>query len=342
MVSTNIRQFSQSALTSLESNLFVPPPAVFVRIREAANQSYLTAGRDSHSNGKLMTRPLDQQSASQWFSMCPGSGEFQGLYSIFSVNNNQWVVSGTVDIGSWNQSTKFPGPMLQDLQSPKPASYYFTLSPSADAKQFSILDYKQNMLNMMDAATFHPFDMIFKPKGQESANTQFLFEYEDMVFDHLEYKVDEAAFIGAAPEQLATQLAINDSEDPQTLSVTLEAEVIETSTFSLDVGLSGTISAEVSVGIPEIADAKVGVSVTASTNTTWGESQSKSRKISNTISVNVAPHHKDRGIMTCTRATVTVPFDAVYKGKFSGHRMSVPGVYTGVPAYDVVAHWVPV
>lgn len=306
-----------------------------MRIRNVASKTYLSAFRFPDGNGGIQAKSVSQPDDFQWFFITTGSGQFGGRYAIFSVMNDQDVFAKDVQI----LKADFEALNLRDVSDSKPEDSWFVFAPSSDATQFRIY-----YPTFQAAATVDPAVesiILLDRSGSITDSQWFVFEYEDMVFDHIEYHLDAGQLVGSAPTDLASQTAVNNLTTglAQSMSVTLSAEVSSETSYTLQVGASITASVEATGGVPEVASEKIGLSTTVQTNITWGQTTTTTRTASGTATINVLPGQSFKCTLSGKQGTLSVPFLAIYRTKTSGQTMSLPGVYNGVSVYDVEAVW---
>lgn len=139
---------------------------------------------------------------------------------------------------------------------------------------------------------------------------------------HYAFDLKSASLDPAEPEEGITQHTENDTDLPQTPSVTLSVSVTESDTYDNTIG--GKVGVEVSgeAGVPFVAKGKVSVSAEVSFDHSWGHTKSKTTSHSATVPVATPAHSSYWAKLIMSKVNLNCDFEVT--GIF---------VYTSGPKY---------
>jgi len=156
--------------------------------------------------------------------------------------------------------------------------------------------------------------------------------------NHLEYDVAGAQMLNSRTESLDTETVTNNSDVPQSSTISGSRTVTETSGWSDALGVSVSVSASFEGGVPLVADGTVTVSASASNTYTWNGSQSRSKTWNWSVPITAPPHTVTSAVASVMKSTISVPYTIIGTIVFtSGKEIPgrITGVYTGANSHNL-------
>jgi hypothetical protein len=168
--------------------------------------------------------------------------------------------------------------------------------------------------------------------------TQAIDPVADFEIATLDYDVNGAKVLQSGPAELYRQTVRNDSQYPQSSTITGSQSVSETSGWSDSLAVKVGVSTSFKTGIPFVAEGKVQVSVEVTNTYTWNGSKTSTKTWGFNTPVSVPAKTVIIGLVSATLSTIAVPY--TMKGSFilrSGVRIpgTIQGTYLGTNSHDL-------
>lgn len=160
------------------------------------------------------------------------------------------------------------------------------------------------------------------------------FEVKEIVYDREKARIENSHVKGVT-SQIVDNSTVSSEVSP---TVTLKGTISETREWSNTIGTELTFSESLSVGVPNVAEAEVEISVTGSASHTWNKSITEEKEWSCEVNVKVPPHARVRCSAVVTKSDITLPYYLVGMATFASGscvKAKIAGTYYGSDSYDL-------
>jgi hypothetical protein len=158
----------------------------------------------------------------------------------------------------------------------------------------------------------------------------------------IEYDLEAMSTLHFGPAELYRQVVTNNTDQPQTSSISGSESVTETSGWSDALGIKVGASTSFKTGIPFIAEGKVTLSTEVSNTFTWNGSTSRTKTWGFNTPVSVPAHKTIVCLVSVTLSTISVPYTLTGTGVLkSGAKLpiTVQGTYIGTNSHDLTVNF---
>ncbi|OJD40670.1 natterin-like protein [Diplodia corticola] len=309
--------------------LYIPPEGISFRLAGFASSCVLFSRH--HESPSFGHFPLGEIYADQWWQLVPGSGEHEGRYLIKSDRTKEVIWSrtnmkpyvGTIDVSGGSYSDNW---FVLEPGTGKLTNYFRLVCPYSNTVLFSRTHMSPEVGN-------------FHADGDKYDDQYFHFLFEDMDVESIHFDVDKGEIVNSVPLVIARQRLVNDTSVPQSLSSTFTKSEQRESSFEYTRGFAVTVGLEFSAGIPIVADGKISVSTTVSSEFKWGTTTTTTESFSDTFNVTAPANSSVIASATVHRYELSVPYTMTLKSRATEYEIKTEGVYHGVSFHDLVCHY---
>ncbi|TGO68313.1 hypothetical protein BELL_0835g00040 [Botrytis elliptica] len=242
-----------------------------------------------------------------------------GKYMIISANTGEAIVSS--DHGEWISQPRDSNLQIQIFR--------FDQGTDTRSRHFKIVCPNSNMRTVSNS------DLYNEPNNSSLKDEQYWqFITEEMEITAVNYILPAGNPFGRSPLVIDRQIATNNLSTTQTMSVTISGSTENQSSFDASAGFSTTVSTDFKCGVPGIAEGKVSVSATASTELKWGKVNKTTLQWSKSVPLEVPPGKTYRVIGSVDQTVMDIPFTATLTSKITGKTTTMTGVYKGVTNFN--------
>jgi len=317
---------TQSELSKMESARGIPPPEVRTRLLNMISRRALYSNNRDHNSFNHVDSATIYDD--QYWYIQPGKGKHQGLYLIVSAYTGRalWVNHREDGNAADGETGTYDPPGAYD-------DHYFDLAQTQGTgirnKQFR-LHTPAGHGNLYSRLHMSPELGCLSDKSQIYDDQWFTFEMEPLRFVRIEYDQEHPEIITTGLRHFPPQEATNHGDtEPTSQEMTISEETEQQSTFTAELGLSITASTEFSCGVPLLAEGKVSISATVSTNFAWGTTNITRQKWEAKVTLKCPPKSSLRCTATLQETRLRMPFVSYWKPEKGGKEIQLKGIYEG-------------
>ena len=305
----------------MSKTLYIPPKEISVRIVGLASLMSLL----SRTNQKpyFWHHPLGDIYDDQWWHIVAGTGDHEGQYMIQSAETNQVIYSKADDVGTMESNGDDEGVWFTfEPGTLKRANYFRLVCPATSTAMVSRTNSTPQIWNY--------------PSDSKAFDDQyFRFLFEDMAVKSVKFDIDAGVVRDSTPLVLARSQLPNDTSVDQKISASFKKAVENESSFEYALGFSVEVGTSFSCGVPMLAEGKLDVSLTTSSDFTWGKTTTETSEYSATFEVVAPPHSTVEATATLMRSEINVPFTMTLASSSTGYEVKTEGLFRGVTFYDL-------
>ncbi|KAI3316824.1 hypothetical protein HD806DRAFT_551312 [Xylariaceae sp. AK1471] len=298
----------------------IPPKEISFRLKNKSTNKVLFSRKKSPSFGQFDGDTF----ADQWWHLVPGTGEYEGWHLMKSDFTGKVVFSRT-----------HKSPNVDHIDGDgKWADQWFKIEPGTGDREnwFRIRNTSSNTVVVSGDDVGNS-----KADGGESDDQYWCFEFEDMKFVGVDYKVDEHKLLSNTPEAIGSDTVVNkDTGADQSTTITITQTKTTISIHEHTHGLAVKASFSWRFGVPVVADAN-NVTVEVSQHNEWkiGEHITETKSFTVTVPVIAKPGTKITATVTATKSEIEVPYVMTWKSAKTGYEFKTEGVYKGTSYWNV-------
>lgn len=158
--------------------------------------------------------------------------------------------------------------------------------------------------------------------------------------EKIEYLLDGTAQYEQMPDFITKWSATNNTSVAQQTTTSFSQTASNTSSFNNSLGVSVTVSAQFTCGLPKLMEGTgMGFSISSSYNHTWGKSETISDTRNYNFPVVVPPYSRIEAVASVTRYNIRVRYTAHLKDETSGRLIKINGIWEGVNCTDIMTSY---
>ncbi|NSL85736.1 ETX/MTX2 family pore-forming toxin [Chitinophaga sp. Mgbs1] len=194
----------------------------------------------------------------------------------------------------------------------------------------------------------NPWSVYRKVIGSENASDIYFDKYrnqgkqefevrpvDDFRLESIEYINDETARLTQMPDFVVNWNYSNGTSLEQSMTTAFSQKATKTSTFNRTTNISLSISTEIKVKVPFLAEGKINTTLQTSTSFAYGKSESQEDQQSYNFPIRIAPKTAVTATATVGRYNMDVKYIATMRGVRTNKMIKVRGVWSGVDCIDV-------
>ncbi|KAL0572240.1 hypothetical protein V5O48_009722 [Marasmius crinis-equi] len=313
-----------------KAGIYIPPSGIYFRLVNYFSNHVLVSRNTGISfKAEVWHHPSSEVFEDQWFEFVhAGYGARYGLVAIkgkksgkvlFSRGGGDPCLGHTDGDGKYNDNwfTIEPG-------TGKYAKTFRLYPPSTNRAIVSRLHTQPEVFN-------HPKDDV-----HSDHHWSYMFDFEDMQIDKVEYALDEGRIIRQVPVILADKVLPNKTSATQTLTLEVNERVMHTSEFRYEFGINFKVGVQFKAGIPfvgEKGDLSFGLS--SSSKWTWGKSDSTEKAWRVTFTVVAPPGKTVYATAVVSHGELEVPYTIFVSSKSTGVKTETKGIWRGVSSWNL-------
>ncbi|KAF2755372.1 hypothetical protein EJ05DRAFT_99601 [Pseudovirgaria hyperparasitica] len=296
---------------------YIPPKEISFRLKNYLSKKvlYSKKGDFGHYDGGI--------NDDQYWQLIPGTGEYEGYYMVKSKNTSECLFSRTkktpnVDTTSGNGKWR---------------DNWFKLEPGTGdrANYFRLRNLDSNTV-VFSRTEKKPYVGNFGADGDKFDDQYWSFEFEDMEFVSIDYRIDQQKALSSKPVSIAHKTLVNENgEKDLTMVVVLAKNMTMTSIHEYTNGISvkGTYSFSSLASI-------IGTSLEIGASKEWkvGEHTTTTTVFEDRPELTAAPGYVTTGEIVSTQKELEIPYTMVLKSKSTGYEVKSSGTYKGVTYWD--------
>jgi len=315
-------------VSSVETEAYIPPPGIYFRMLSPFTSRVIHSKNEDNSPlGSWKPAPDHTwgPGSAGWFSLIPGTGDFEGKYLIRSRKTGKYIYSkappipdkqrvGHCDEVAWQTDyTHFklvPGKgqwaghfrLVVETQGQEWALYLGTSQDSAELSN-------------------HPAQEVFD-------NQYFCFIYEDLDIREVRYDLENAKVLPASPLTLDTQKLVNHTTVSQVAQFSLNGSQNHVGSFEYTSGMEIKSGSSFSARTPFVGpEGSISLDLDATTRS-WGSEDVFKKNYGTQLTVNAPPGKTVVASLTVTKGALEVPFTVILTSKTGGETQS-KGIWRG-------------
>jgi len=152
------------------------------------------------------------------------------------------------------------------------------------------------------------------------------------------YTLDQTKIMNKQPKSLSGQTLVNESNDPQQMTMVISQEYSTTSSWSQTDGIKVGVKVSMEAGIPDIGKASVEVSTEVSHEFTSGAQETTTGSFSSSLPMTVPPRSSCTAVVNFTESSLDVPWKAKAQWKGMNNQLvvtTIGGTWSGTTVYDI-------
>ncbi|KAI0441768.1 hypothetical protein F4803DRAFT_405290 [Xylaria telfairii] len=302
------------------ADFYIPPKEISFRLKNKSTEKVLFSREKSPSFGQFD----GDKFADQWWHLVPGTGEYDGRYLVKNNFTEKVLFSRT-----------HKSPHVDHIDGDgKWADQWFKLEPGTGDREnwFRLKNTSSN--TVVDSG-----DDVGNSGADdgEKDDQYWCFEFEDMKFVGIDYKVDEHKILSNAPEAIGSDTITNeDSDVDQSSTIIINQTKTVTSIHEHTHGVTVKGSFSWRIGVPVITGTN-NITIEVSQNNEWkiGEHTADTKAFTVTVPVVAKPGTKVTATVTATKSELEVPYVMTWKSAKTGYQFKTEGIYRGTTYWDV-------
>ncbi|KAI0185653.1 hypothetical protein EV127DRAFT_411938 [Xylaria flabelliformis] len=302
------------------AEFYIPPKEISFRLKNKSTNEVLFSREKNPSFGQFEGDTF----ADQWWHLVPGTGEYEGRYLVKSNFTDKVLFSRT-----------HKKPHVDHIDGDgKWADQWFKLEPDTGDRENWF-----RIRNTSSDTVVHSGDGVDNIGADDEKNDDqyWCFEFEDMKFVGIDYKIDEHKILSNTPEAIGSDSITNeDTDTDQSNNIIITQTKTVTSIHEQTHGVTIKASFTWRLGVPVVADTN-NITLEVSQNNEWktGEHISDTKTFTVTVPVIAKPGTKITATVTATKSELEVPYVMTWKSAKTGYQFKTKGVYKGTSYWNV-------